>query len=129
MVFGTVRYVWFILLHYIFQMLSFHYITRTISHNLAKECYNCHAAQRFPSPSSVSPWISLSLFFCLSLSLFSLYISVYLSSSISSTHQLLLHSLSLCLSIFVSLPFSLVSVSLCLCLFVSICVPLVSISL
>lgn len=117
----TVRYVWFILLYYIAQTLSFHCITRTISHNQAKESYNCHAAQRIP----------LSLF-CLCLSLdFSLFSFVslrrclfclYLCMSVflCLLYLLLFHSLFLCLSIFVSLPFSFVSFSVCLCLFVSV---------
>lgn len=120
MFFGTVRYVWFILLHYIFQKLSFHYITRTISNNLAKECYNCHAAQRIPfSLFCLSQDLSLSFFLSLSVTLFSLYLCIsvfiyllYLSVAASFSISVSVH---LCLSSF--LPSLCFSLSLPLCLY------------
>lgn len=127
MFFGTVRYVWFIL-YYITQMLSFHYITRTISHNLAKVCYNCHAAQRISLSLfflCLSLDFSLSLFLCLChcvfcsylcMSVFTclLYLSVVVSFSIPASLHFCLSSFLLCLCFSPSLPLCLSLCSTCL---------------
>ena len=124
MVFGTIRYVWFILLYYITQTLSFHYITRTISHNQAKKCYNCHAAQSIPFSLlclclslDFYRFQSLSVAFCLDLMYVCLHLSplsVALSFSISVSLHLCLSSFLLWLCFSLSLPLCLYLCSSCL---------------